>query len=153
MLKTRLTDAATGKGLHVDNDPSGEPTLVSTNYGRLHGTFASVAGGAGATTTVVAAKGNQGITITDLIVNIAKTQNASATVQVEDADGNGPVILAVVASDTGATISIPFQGKIATWKAARVEVVAVAAVANVTVGYYRTPESNTPGFAEWDARR
>lgn len=153
MIKTRLTDPGTGKALHTYKDPSGHPTLVTTNYARLHGTFSSATGGAGATTTIIAARGNEGITLTDLIINIEKTQNASATVQVTDAAGNGPVILAVVASDTGATLAVSFQGNFASWNAARVEVVAVAADANVTVGYYRTPEANTRAFAEWDALR
>ncbi len=153
MLKVRLTDQSTNKELHSDIDNSGKPTLVTTNYGRLHGTFASVVGGSGATTTVIAARDKEGITVTDLIVNIEKSNNASATVQVEDADGNGPIILAVVESDTGATLAIPFQGNFGTWQAARIEVVAVAADANVTVGYYRTPEETTPAFAEWDALR
>jgi len=69
------------------------------------------------------------------------------------AAGNGPVVLAVVESDTGASIAIPFQGNFSTWKAARVEVVAAAADANVTVGYYRVSEDNTPTYAEWDAKR
>jgi len=153
MIKVRLIDTATGKDLHTYADPSGHPTFVTTNYARLHGTFASVVGGTGVTTTVIAARGDEGITLTDLIVNISKANNASATVEVTDADGNGPVLLAVVESDTGATMAIPFQGNFATWKAARVEVVAVAAEANVTVGYYRTPEENTKTFAEWDAMR
>jgi len=153
MIKSRLADSATGKNLHTDNDPSGEPTLVTTDYARLHGTFASATGTAGTTSTVIAARGNEGITVTDLIVNIEKTNNASATVQVTDASANGPVVLAVVAADTGGTLAISFQGNFATWKAARIEVVAVAADANVTVGYYRTPEENTLSFATWDARR
>ena len=153
MIKAVLTDASTGKEIHVYKDPSGHPTLVIATYGRLHGTFASVVGTSGNTTIVVAAKGDEGITLTDLIINIEKTNNASATVQITDADGNGPIILAVVASDTGATMSIPFQGNFATWKSARVEVVAAAADANVTVGYYRTPEETTKTFAEWDALR
>lgn len=152
MIKVRLTDTATGKDLHTYADPSGHPTIVTTDYARLHGTFASVVGPIG-TTTVVAARGDEGITLTDLIVNISKANNASATVEVTDADGNGPILLAVVESDTGATMAISFQGNFATWKAARVEVVAVAAEANVTVGYYRTPEENTKTFAEWDAMR
>jgi len=153
MIKTRLIDTASGRDLHTYPDPSGHPTLVTTNYGRLHGVFASVSAGAGATTTIIAAKGDQGIIITDLIINIAKTNNASATVQVEDAAGNGPIILAVVAADTGASLAVPFQGNIATWQAARIEVVTVAAVANVTIGYIRSPEENTLPFAQWDARR
>jgi len=142
-----------GTPLHAYADPSGHPTLVTSTYARLHGTFTSVVGATGATTTVVAARGDEGITLTDLIVNIEKTNGASATVQVEDADGNGPIILAVVASDTGATMAISFQGNFATWKAARIEVVAVNADANVTVGYYRTPEDNTLSFAQWDSKR
>ncbi len=153
MIGVRLIDVATGKDLHTYPDPGGHPTFVISDYARLHGTFASVVGGTGTTTTVIAARGNEGITLTDLIVNIGKTNNASATVQVEDAAGNGPVILAVVASDTGATLGIGFQGNFATWKAARVEVVAVAADANVTVGYYRVPAENTLAFDAWDARR
>lgn len=153
MIKVRLIDMATGKDLHTYPDPSGHPTFVISDYARLHGTFDSVIGSTGATTTVIAAKGNEGITLTDLIVNIEKANNASATVRVADAAGNGPIILAVVDSDTGATLAIPFQGNFATWKAARIEVVAVAADTNVTVGYYRVPAENTLAFDAWDARR
>ena len=64
-----------------------------------------------------------------------------------------PIILAVVASDTGASIAIPFRGKFGTWQGAWVEVVAVSADANVTLGYFRTPEAKTMAFAEWDASR
>jgi hypothetical protein len=153
MIKVRLIDTSTGKDLHTYDDPSGHPTLVTTDYGRLHGTFASAVGGAGVTTTVIAANGGEGITLTDLIVNIEKAPNSVATVQVTDADGSGPVILAVVASDEGSTLAIPFQGNFATWKAARIEVVAVTSAANVTVGYFRTPAHHTPTFDEWDATR
>jgi len=153
MLKARLIDIASGKDLHTYSDPSGHPTLVITDYAKLHGTFASVIGTSGDITTIIAARGNQGITLTDLIINIEKTNNASATVQVTDAAGNGPIVLAVVASDTGATMSIPFQGNFSTWKAARIEVVAVSADANVTIGYYRVREDNTLAYAEWDAKR
>ncbi len=152
-IDTILIDSKTNKDLHTSEDPSGHPTLVTTDYGRIHGTFASISGTSGSTTTIVAAMGDQGITLTDLIVNIEKTNNAIATVEVTDADGNGPVVLAVVASDTGQTLAIAFQGNFATWKAARIEVVAVAADANVTVGYYRTPKNSTRTFAEWDALR
>jgi hypothetical protein len=153
MIKSVLIDPSSGKLLHVYDDPSGHPTLVTTDYGRLHGTFASGTGTAGNTTTIIAAKSNEGITLTDLVINIEKTNNASATVEVTDADGNGPVVLAVISADLGTSMAIAFQGNFATWQAARVEVVAVAADANVTVGYFRTPEENTLTFDAWDEQR
>ena len=154
MLKIRIIDTATNKDLHTYPDPSGRPTLVTTDYGRLHGHFASVTATAG-TTTIVAPKGGEGIAITDLIVNIAKGNGASATVQFEDADGNGPIILAVLDAETstGRNMSIPFQGKFTGWKAARIEVVVAVSTANVTVGYYRIPEDNTLSYSEWNATR
>lgn len=153
MLKAVLTDSKSKHELRNDNDPSGRPTLVTADYGKLHGTFKSAVGAAGATTVVVAARSHDGITLTDLIVNIEKTPSALATVQITDAAGNGPVVLAVVASDTGATLAVPFAGNFATWESARIEVIAVNAAANVTIGYYRTPEESTLTFSEWDARR
>jgi hypothetical protein len=153
MLNTVLKDTSSGKVLHVYGDPSGHPTLVTTDYGRLHGTFASAVATAGNTAVIIATRGNEGITLTDLIVNIDKTNGASATVQVTDADGSGPVLLAVISSDLGTSMAIAFQGNFSTWQSARVEVIAVAAEANVTMGYYRTPEDTTLTFAAWDEKR
>ena len=153
MLKVQLTTGHNGKELHSYDGLDGEPVLVTTTHARQHGVFASIVGASGGTSTIIASNSNQGIVITDLIVNIEKANNASATVQIEDADGNGPIILAVVASDTGASIAIPFRGKFGTWQGAWVEVVAVSADANVTLGYFRTPEEKTMAFAEWDASR
>ena len=153
MLKTRLVAGRDNRELHSYDGYDGDPVLVTTTHARQHGKFASTVGASGGTTTVVASNSKEGIVITDLIVNIEKANNASATVQIDDAAGNGPIILAVVESDTGATLAIPFQGLFATWQAARVEVIAVNADANVTLGYYRTPEDKTMAYAEWDASR
>jgi len=115
MLKARLMDTATGKDLHTYPDPSGHPTLVTSNYGRLHGTFGSVTVSAGTTTVIVTARGNQGVVLTDLIISLGKQNGASAIVRFNDAASN-TIVVAQVIRDVGASMSIPFQGNWAGWQ-------------------------------------
>jgi len=153
MIKTRLTDTGTGKNLHTYPDPSGHPTLVITDYGRLHGTFASAVIGSATTTTIVDSAGDKGVSLTDLIISVGRTNGTEVTVQFTDSTPN-TVVIAKVVTDNGATVAIPFQGNWGGWKASQIDVITNnAADVSVAVGYYRTPEENTLAFPEWDARR
>ena len=156
MLKTRLVDPITGKDLHTYPDPSGHPTFVTTDYGRLHGTFAStVWTAATATTTVVAANSNEGIVLTDLILSCEKVNAGSVTVNYNDADTNAVTIMAADINDAPVNLAIPFQGNWAGWQGCFIEVIVVGLNCNgsLALGYYRTPEENTLSYAAWNTLR
>jgi hypothetical protein len=155
MIRTVLREADSKEPLHTDRDPSGNPTLVTTNYGKQYGTFsASTISGAN-TTTIVEAKGNQGIVLTDIIAAFEKNA-ATGNVTLQFSDGVNTVIIAgFELSAQPQSLVMPFQGHWAGWQACDIQVVSDAAgnTGTVSVGYYRTPTNSTLAYDEWDARR
>jgi hypothetical protein len=154
MIKTGLTESKSGKGLHTFNDPSGHPTLVTSDYASLHGTFAEVTLAGAATQTIVEARSNEGIVLTDLIVASEKSAGGKVTIQFTDGV-NTINILELTAVNQQVNMSIPFRGNFAGWQACDIKVVTtgVNIDGSATVGYYRTPEETTLPFEEWDANR
>jgi len=153
MIKSVLTESGSGRQYHTSPELSLDPTLLTTNYGRVHGTFASVTLATAGTQTIVEANENEGIVITDLLISGEKVNGGTIAIQFTDAVNIVQIFLATV-TDGPVNFAVPFQGRWAGWQACDIKVVTVGNIdGSVAVGYYRTPEEFTLPFAEWDAAR
>jgi len=153
MIKTNIVAGRNNKELHTYDGCDGSPILVTTKHKEHHGRFASQVLALAGTFTLVEAKESQGIVLTDLIISFEKKNAATVTIQFTDAV-NTVSILLVTLTDAPVSMAIPFAGNWAGWQACDIKIVSShATVGCVSVGYFRTPESLTPGYSEWDALR
>ena len=153
MIKSSIIAERNGKELHSYDGYDDAPVLVTTTHGANDGTFAAATRTTAGTTTVIAARGDNGIFLTDLILTTDKVNGASATVTITDGTYNVTLISATV-TDAPCNIALPFAGKWETWQACRVDFVTVGVVkATLALGYFRIPSEKTLSYAAWNAKR
>ena len=153
MIKTLLISGRDGKELHSYDGHDGYPVLVTTTHAANDGTFAAATRTTAGTTAVIAARGNKGIFLTDLILTTDKVNGASATVRITDGTNTVTLISADV-TDAPCNIALSFAGKWATWQACRIDFVTVGVVnATLALGYFRIPSAKALPYAEWNAKR
>ena len=154
MLKVQLVDSATGKELHSHEGWEGEPLFTVTTHGAREGHFQSATVNGAATTTIVEAKGDGAVVLTDLIVSTDKTAGSSTTLQFSD--GVDTVVLAVFDSaNAPVTLAIAFAGHWQGWAGANLQMITDTANQDVTVsaGYFHVSEDAALLYGEWDAIR
>jgi len=153
MIKTLLISGRDGKELHSYDGHDGYPVLVTTTHAANDGTFAAATRTTAGTTAVIAARGNNGIFLTDLILTTDKVQSATASVIITDG-ANVETLIAAEVSDAPCNIALSFAGKWATWQACRIDFVTTGAVsATLALGYFRTSGEKTLPYAAWNAKR
>ena len=153
MIKTLLISGRDGKELHSYDGHDGYPVLVTTTHGANDGTFVTATRKAAGTTAIIAARGNDGIFLTDLILTTDKVQSATASVIITDG-ANVETLIAAEVSDAPCNIALSFAGKWATWQACRIDFVTTGAVsATLALGYFRTSGEKTLSYAAWNAKR
>jgi hypothetical protein len=155
MLKIVLADI-NGRPAHFeDYDVQGEGAearaLVITTVPQTHGLFKSVTRATAGTSIVTAPTIGGAIVLTDLIVSTDKKPNSSVTINLTD-DAETITIMTLDTDTAPVNIAIPFTGRIAGWKNARLEVTTIDVVsATVTCGFVK--EQTGLSFLEWDAKR
>ena len=153
MIKSSIIAERNGKEFHSYDGYDDASVLVTTTHGANDGTFTAATRTEAGTTTVIAARGNDGIFLTDLILTTDKVNAASATVTITDGTNNVTLISATV-TDAPCNIALPFAGKWETWQACRIDFVTVGVVkATLALGYFRIPSEKTLPYAAWDAKR
>ena len=149
MLKTRLMAGKSGKELHSYEGYDGDPVLVTTTHAQRHGTFTAATRTSAGTTTMIAAQGNDGIVLTDLILTTDKVNAATVTVTITDG-ANSVTLIAATVTDAPCNIAIPFGGRWETWQACYVNFVTEGTVdATLALGYFRIPWNKTLTYGEW----
>ena len=106
------------------------------------------------TTTVVEAKPNQSIMLTDLVVILSK-KVAGATVIVRFSDGtNTEIMLTFDAATANFEFTHAFTGGLRGWKDADFQIVTnQATTLAVIVGYVHISTESTKAYDVWDAER
>ena len=153
MIKSSIIAERNGKEFHSYDGYDDAPVLVTTTHGAHDGTFTAATRTVAGTTTVIAARGDEGIFLTDLILTTDKVNGATATVTITDGTYNVTLISADV-TDAPCNIALSFAGKWATWQACRIDFVTVGTVtATLALGYFRTSREKTLPYAAWNAKR
>ena len=135
----------------VEGEGAEAIALVVTNVPQTHGLFKSVTRATAGTSIVTQPTIGGAIVLTDLIVSTDKRPLSTVTLRLTD-DIETIVIMTIDSANAPVNASIPFTGRIAGWKDARLEVVTISDVtATVTCGYFKEQEGL--GFSEWDAKR
>jgi hypothetical protein len=130
MIKTSLTDVATGRQAQIADTPFGS-VLATIPTDKVYSVFKS-----GTRTTISAAK-------------------VAGNLTIRFTDGTETVNLYIVPlTDAPASFSVSFAGKWMGWRDARIEMVtSIDGAAIVSVGYTKIPSAHTLSYAEWDAAR
>ena len=153
MIKTTLYSSKSGRELHSYEGYDGDPILVHTTHANRYGHFAAGTRTGAGTTTIIAARGNDAIVLTDLIMTCDRVNGATATVNVTGG-GNTVAIISADVTDSAVSLAIAFAGRWETWRAAQVDLVTVGAVtATVSLGYYRIPWNYARSYSKWNAER
>jgi len=155
MLRTVLQNDDS-KSLNVQTGLDDNPTLVTEGMRVLASHWKSIVyTGVAATTEVIAARPNEAIGITDLIIILAK-KVTSLTVIPRFSDGTNTVNLVTFDGATDSfSFSHAFQALIRGWKEANFQVVTDedSPILSVMVGYVHiSPEATLP-YAVWNAER
>jgi len=129
--------------------------LVAESLKTLDAHWKSGINDAAETITVVEAKPNQSIMLTDIIITSSK-KVASSTVTIQFSDGTNTEVLMVM-EGASAPIEFPhaFQGGLKGWKEADFQVVTDQAAMYVVtlVGYVHLSTAATKGYGAWNAER
>ena len=151
MVKAQLVHAKDGHSAEVASTSLGH-FLVAVSPDKLYSSFRSATRTLAGTTAIVTPRSGEAIALTDIVVSGEKK---AGTVTIQFADGvNTVVICAIPLVDAPANFSIPFMGRWAGWRGARIDMVTTADIAiTITVGYTRIKSSNALSYAEWDAER
>ena len=130
------------------------PTLVSESIRTLEAHWKSPAITTATTTTVVEARPNQSIMLTDLVVILSK-KVAGATVIVRFSDGtNTEIMLTFDAATANFEFTHAFTGGLRGWKDADFQIVTnQATTLAVIVGYVHISTESTKAYDVWDAER
>jgi hypothetical protein len=151
MLKVNLTHAKDGVEAEIAHTPFGHILATSTPC-KLFSHFNAATRTTAGTTILVQPTSGNAIALTDILISGEKK---AGTLTVRFTDGTNTInIIVVPLTDAPANYAIPFVGRWAGWRNARVEMV-TDAVANITVavGYVRIGSEFTQSYAEWDAER
>lgn len=151
MLKVNLTHAEDGSEAEIAHTPHGHILLTTTpekQYAHFKAATRTTAG----TTVVVQPTSGEAVALTDILISGEKK---AGTLTIQFTDGTNTInIIVVPLTDAPANYAVPFVGRWAGWRDARVSMV-TDAVANITVavGYIKIGSENTLSYAEWDAAR
>ena len=151
-LGTYLIDKLTGHDLHIATTVLGHRTLVVATAAEIHSLFKARSETAAGTFELVAAKPNESIVITDILVSAKKFATGTLTLSFKDADANEEVIFAPDVSSDVVNVNIQLAGGWQGWMGGALQAVSVNNFDfTITVGYYRVPGGLS--FADWDGRR
>ena len=153
MIKTNLTRGKDKKELYADDGYSDFPTLMIERYAAIYGNFKSQVIAAADTYDVIDVDSNEAIILTDLIISAEKKNAGTITIQFTDGVETEAFYLGTT-TDAPINVGISFQGHWQGWKGASLQVVTSQAIAgNISIGYFKVPQSKTLTYSEWDARR
>lgn len=129
-------------------DPD-NPILGVIPYQAANGHWNAETRTSAGTTTLVAARGNEGIVLTDLILTSDKVNLATVSVVITDGVNSKTIVTAHV-TDAPCNIALGLNGRLKSWKGTRIDMTTVGVVkSTVTLGYYRIPEDYTETYEEW----
>ena len=151
MIKAKIIGSGSNRAAQIVETPWGD-TLVTTTAERLYSHFKSVTSTTATTTIIAQPRSGEAIALTDLIISGEKK---AGTITIQFTDGTNTINIAVFdLTDAPANLGIPFFGRWASWRDARLSMV-TDVIANVTVscGYVRVDSKHTLSYAEWDAAR
>ncbi len=153
MFKQYLANKS-GVPLNVQTGVDGNPTLVTDGSRVLAAHWQSASITTGTTTTIVAAKPNESILLTDLVLILSK-KVASATIALNFSDGTNSVTLFTFDAATASfQFSHAFQGGLRGWKNADFKVVTSHnTTVGVLVGYVHVASEQTKSYSVWNADR
>jgi len=128
-------------------------TLITESYVALAGTFKSQILAADDTYELIAARGNDGILLSDIIISAEKKQSGTITIQFNDGADTETIFLATL-TDAPVNMAIPLRGHWLAWQGAYLEVITNLAIDGcISIGYARIPESKTLARDEWLERQ
>ena len=152
MIKSSIIAERNGKELHSYDGYDDAPVLVTTTHGANDGTFVTATRKSAGTTAIIAARGDNGIFLTDLILTTDKVNLATASVIITDGS-NVETLIAATVTDAPCNIALSFAGKWATWKECSIDFVTTGAVsATLALGYFRKSGEKTLPYAAWNAK-
>ena len=123
----------------------------------VYGVFKAVkiASGDGTqTTTLVAALGDNGIRLTDLVVSFEKKTSAEVTLQFNDGT-NSEIIWFADMQDAPVFFGTSFAGRWQGWQGAYIEYIVAGAGldGSIGLGYVRCAKENTLNYSQWNVAR
>jgi hypothetical protein len=153
MIKTTPIGLANGKEMLSEyrSDDDKNIPIVDT-YSAAKGTFAGTLTTLG-TQTIVEARGQGGLVLTDLIISIEKKNLSTVTIFFDDGT-NTETIMLITLTDAPVNMAIPLNGRWLAWQGADLKITtSLAATGYIAVGFYRTGEFTTLPYDEWIERR
>lgn len=154
MLKQNIAHID-GTPLDVHSGIDDHPTLITEGLRCLECHWQTGVNDASETTTIVSARYNQAILITDIVITSSKKVNSS-TVTLQFADGtNTETLMVIDGAEAPVEFSLNLQGGIRGWKNADLQVVTNQAgmYAVTFVGYVHISPESTKDHDIWDAER
>jgi hypothetical protein len=154
MLKVTPTGSGDGKEyMTIYTSLYDKRIPVGINIAQYAGIFDGVAIAGAGTYNIVATPASTGIVLTDLVVSLDKRTGGEADIYFTD-DTNNESIMVISTNDAPANFSVPFQGRWQGWQSARLDVdITNAVLGYISVGFFRTEDTNTFAFDAWTARR
>ena len=155
MLKSYLVSLENGHELQNYVGVDGTTCLGVMTFGEANGHFNAETRTTAGTTIIIAARGNDAFSLTDIIVTTDKTAGASFSLSITD--GSQTEVLAAAAfADAPVAINLSVRGRMESWQACRLDLTTVGGVAHTvscTVGYFRVPEKVARTYAVWNSER
>ncbi len=154
-LRLILVDEANLGALDVQRGINGSPTLIAESLAKLEAHWKVSTITSATTTTVVEAKSNESIMLTDLIITSTK-KVASSNITFQFYDGTNTEIMGKMEAATApVNFSHAFSGGLKGWKDADFQIVTDQDAMEVTVmvGYVHISEALTLEYDKWNAER
>ena len=154
-LRSYLVDPTDNSSIDIQSGIGGDSTLISESMVKLCARWKSAVNDAVETIEVVAAKPNQSILITDIIMTSSK-KVAASTITLQFDDGtNTETLFVMEGASAPIEFSHAFAGGIKGWKDADLQVVTdqAAMYAVTLIGYVHISEVLTQTYDAWDAGR
>jgi hypothetical protein len=155
MIKATLTDMPSNRQLRVFTDIDASVSLGTKTYGEANGHFNAEQRTSAGTTTMIATRGQDAFSLTDIIVTTDKAAGCSFTLDITDGVETETIVGASFA-DAPVTIALPVKGRLESWRGSRLDLTTVGGVAHtvtVTIGYFRVPTIVARSYAVWDEER
>lgn len=143
-----------GTPLSVDTSLNGEKCLVVDSQRVLSASWQSASITTAKTTTIISAKQNESVLLTDLVVILSQNM-FFATITPRFSDGTNTVDFFVFNASTAPfQFSHAFQGGIRGWKNADFQIVTnQATTVSIFVGFVNIPTEQTMPYGAWNENR
>jgi len=154
MIKAQLTAGRNKKELLSISENGHNPILVTSSYQAVFGNFKTATNAGVQTQTVIEAKGDGAIFLTDLIISTDKTNNSITTVRFYDGTYTENICI-FDSSNAPVNLAIPFNGHWQSWAGANFQLLTdtIGQSATIAVGYYHIKWQDALRYAEWNAKR